>query len=1242
MNILMLTNTYKPHVGGVARSVEAFASEFRRRGHRVLIVAPQFDTTPADEVDVLRVPALQKFNGSDFAVRLPIPGYLEAALQDFRPDVVHSHHPFLLGDAALRIASVHNVPVVFQHHTMYERYTHYVPGDSPVLQRFVIELSTEYANLCDYVVAPSESVAAVLLERGVEPPIAVVPTGVDVPCFSEGDGRRLRRELGIPQESFVVGHLGRLAPEKNLEFLAQAVSRFLRQHKGSRFLLVGSGPSQDAVRSIFAKNKVSDRVHWAGTRTGRDLVDCYHAMDVFAFASYSETQGMVLTEAMAAGCPVVALDAPGVREVVEDRLNGRLLGAQRVREFAGALSWIARLAPEQRQTVSAAARRTAEEFSMPRSADRMLAVYQTLIEAEQGVKTKGHTLDDSLWQSAVRRFEAEWDLWSAMATAARTALQDRRLWRGSSWLGRLLGGWRRFRQVISRSEWDIRLLGYSRSEGTAAEPGLVLIQIDGLSRAQLERALRRHRLPFLRRLVRRDRYRLHSFYSGIPSSTPAVQGELFYGVKTAVPAFSFRDHETGDVALMFEPHAANKVQTRLAASGRGLLEGGSAYSDIYSGGAAESHFCPATLGWGSLARMFNPLTLPILLLLHLGSVIRIVALLGIELVLAMVDCIRGLISGQAVFKELKFVPTRVGVSILLRELVTIGASMDAARGLPVIHVNFLGYDEQAHRRGPDSAFAHWSLSGIDGAIRRIWNSARRSSRRDYQVWIYSDHGQEGTLSYEERHGRSVTDAVLEILQGPSPGEHAESGPRRGEQLQRFRWLGGGWWSRWFESSLPDQRQDLPDGQRPRVTAMGPLGHVYPCSVLNAKERDEAARRLVDEAKIPLVLAADGPGEAIAWTAQGRFRLPDDAAEVFGPKHAFAREAAEDLAAVCHHRDAGQLVIAGWASGVEPVTFAVENGSHAGAGPHETHGFLLLPRSASLRARAKPYLRPLDLRREVLHTLGRTPRRLEPRPPAHAEQDTIRVLTYNVHRCQGTDRHVSPQRIARLIAEYDPDVVALQDVKCGPDGADGSGQAQAIARELQMETHPATAIHVVADALGNAVLSRLPLRLVRSDRLPSLTDKEGDPRGAMWVAVEVGSQELHVLNVHLGLPARDRQRQVDAILGGAWLGDPRFGEPRIVCGDFNTPRRSRLHRRLRQSLRDVPLCFGDTRRRRRLLDRYPLSRIGNVYVGRHVELVSIEVPTSKRALVASDHLPVLVEVRLRRESPAPELAAWAEA
>lgn len=418
MNILILTNTYAPHVGGVARSVAAFAEEYRRRGHRVLIVAPEFPDMPGHETDVIRVPAIQKFNASDFSVALPLGPQFSDAIDAFGPEIVHSQHPFLLGMTAVRVARRRELPLVFTHHTLYERYTHYVPGDSPAMKRFAIELATRYANLSDQVFAPSESIRDLLIERGVVAPIEVVPTGVRLESFATGDGAAVRRQLGIPGDAFVVGHLGRLAPEKNLEFLAHAVADFVAGDARAHFLVIGTGPSEKVIRDTFARAGLAARLHVLGILQGRQLADALHAMDVFAFASLSETQGMVLTEAMAAGLPVVALDAPGAREVVEDGVNGRLLRGATPAAFGAALRGTAALDPEARRTMRQAALDTAEAFSMPRCADRALACYASLRPRTAADARE----DDKGWEDIITAIRTEWDILKSVAGAGDAAL----------------------------------------------------------------------------------------------------------------------------------------------------------------------------------------------------------------------------------------------------------------------------------------------------------------------------------------------------------------------------------------------------------------------------------------------------------------------------------------------------------------------------------------------------------------------------------------------------------------------------------------------------------------------------------------------------------------------------------------------------------------------------------------------------------------------------------------------------
>lgn len=413
MQIVMMTNTYLPMVGGVSRSVAGFTQAFRAAGHGVLVVAPTFPGTPPTEEDVVRMPAIQRFHGSEFSVGLPVPGMLLPRLERFAPDIIHAHHPFLLGDTALRSAAHFNVPAVFTHHTMYEQYTHYMPGDSPAMRQFAEAIATEFANLCDHVIAPSGSIAEILRCRGVTVPITVIPSGIDLEQFVAAQGGRGRVGCGIPPDARVIGHVGRLAKEKNLGFLVRAVARVLCKRPDAWFLVVGSGPGEAEIRSTCEAAEVAGRLRLVGRLDNQELADAYAAMDVFAFASLAETQGLVLAEAMAAGTPVVAIDAPGARDVLIDGVNGRLLETADEEVFATAMADLLDLPTQRMEHFRRQARATATSLAMPICVERMLQLYRSLL----GGGHRGANHDPSLWAAVLRRLDEEWRLLAGKSAA---------------------------------------------------------------------------------------------------------------------------------------------------------------------------------------------------------------------------------------------------------------------------------------------------------------------------------------------------------------------------------------------------------------------------------------------------------------------------------------------------------------------------------------------------------------------------------------------------------------------------------------------------------------------------------------------------------------------------------------------------------------------------------------------------------------------------------------------------------
>src|SRR4030042_1879903 len=420
MNILMMTNTYFPLVGGLEQSVHSFSEAFRSLGHEVLIVTPAFGGAPLWEPGVIRIPAFQKFGGTVFSVNFPISGLLKRYMKEFVPDMVHSHGPFFMGDFALRLSRQHAIPLVFTYHCMFEQYVHCWPGQNEGVKRFMVKLAAGYANLVDQVITPSESVKDILLKRGVKTPMEVIPTGVDAQRFSKGNRIAFREQNQIPPDALVVGHAGRLAPEKNLEFLTNCLVELLKKDPRVHALIGGLGPSQNLIKDAFRAAGLEKRLHLTGVLRYQDLVDAYFAMDVFAFASLSETQGIVLIEAMAAGVPVVALDAPGAREVVKDYHNGRLIKEMDQQSFVDALIWVLSRAPEELQTIKQIVRMTVQKYPIKSAAQHMLEIYDKIRSRRSislGKKNSSRYL--ILW-----RMKAEWDICSNYIKSVVTSVLE--------------------------------------------------------------------------------------------------------------------------------------------------------------------------------------------------------------------------------------------------------------------------------------------------------------------------------------------------------------------------------------------------------------------------------------------------------------------------------------------------------------------------------------------------------------------------------------------------------------------------------------------------------------------------------------------------------------------------------------------------------------------------------------------------------------------------------------------------
>lgn len=324
--VAMFTNNYLPFIGGVPLSIERLRTGLAGRGHEVMVVAPSYGQQ-LDEEHVLRARSILALGKQrEFRVANIFQPGLRRKIKGFRPDVIHIHHPFWLGSLGLRLARRLKVPAVYTYHTRLEHYAHYVPLPGPLFRNLISHsLVKRFANKCDAVIVPTHSAEEYLRLIGVGTGIFVQPTGVDCAAFASADRERvaaLRQRFGIGDHKVFVS-VSRLSREKNIEFMIDALAEMKRQGGVPfKFLVIGDGQDRGSLQARIDSYGAGEEMLLTGPVTPEDIPAYYALGDAFLFASKTETQGMVVLEAMAAGLPVVAVRSSGIDDVVQDGFNG--------------------------------------------------------------------------------------------------------------------------------------------------------------------------------------------------------------------------------------------------------------------------------------------------------------------------------------------------------------------------------------------------------------------------------------------------------------------------------------------------------------------------------------------------------------------------------------------------------------------------------------------------------------------------------------------------------------------------------------------------------------------------------------------------------------------------------------------------------------------------------------------------------------------------------------------------------
>lgn len=380
MNILMVSDVYFPRVNGVSTSIQTFQRQLAAQGVSLRLVVPEYQqeiAKSACEPWCIRIPSRKiPFDPEDRAMDSAA---LEAVLQQEIPKahLVHIQTPFFAHYAAVKIARQHRVPVVATYHTFFEEYLyHYIPLiPKSWLKGLARRISRQQCNALDHVVVPSRAMRDRLAAYGVTTPMTVLPTGIPLHAFAQGDGAAFRAEHGIAPDRPVALFVGRVAHEKNIDFLLEVIARVRHDHPGILLLIAGEGPALNELQRQVWHADLQQHVRFIGYMDReRVLPSCYAAANVFVFASRTETQGLVLLEAMAMGVPVLALSAMGTADILEAE-QGCIIAQDDVEDFALALSALLR-DPVQQQRLSAQARHWAGEWSDQRMAERLIGLYQ--------------------------------------------------------------------------------------------------------------------------------------------------------------------------------------------------------------------------------------------------------------------------------------------------------------------------------------------------------------------------------------------------------------------------------------------------------------------------------------------------------------------------------------------------------------------------------------------------------------------------------------------------------------------------------------------------------------------------------------------------------------------------------------------------------------------------------------------------------------------------------------------------
>jgi glycosyltransferase involved in cell wall biosynthesis len=386
LRVTMFTNNYLPFIGGVPISIERLRQGLEHLGDSTQIVAPRYRDQPDREEAVVRVPSLLAMGEKrEFRLANIFLARIRKQVRAFRPDVIHLHHPFWLGSLGLFMARQLRIPAIYTYHTRLEHYAHFVPLPGMLFRNLISHaLIKRFANRCDGVIVPTYSTEEYLRMIGVTTPTFVQPTGIEYERFQAVEASALdalRDKLGLGNEKVFIS-VARLSNEKNIDFMIEAIDRLRKESNVPfRFLMIGDGHQRDRPQKKIDSLELGSYFTLVGAIQPEEMALWYNLGDAFLFASKSETQGMVILEAMSAGLPVVAVRSSGIEDVVRDGLNGYKTPENQARWIEKARQLLEN--DDLRTELSDKARAFAADYSIEQFARDVRGIYATSLAARE-------------------------------------------------------------------------------------------------------------------------------------------------------------------------------------------------------------------------------------------------------------------------------------------------------------------------------------------------------------------------------------------------------------------------------------------------------------------------------------------------------------------------------------------------------------------------------------------------------------------------------------------------------------------------------------------------------------------------------------------------------------------------------------------------------------------------------------------------------------------------------------------